>query len=277
MLSTRTGWAGSPAATVDSTPKIIVCRELGKDLHARVGETVVALENFNVEVSAGEFLTMVGPSGCGKTTFLRLLAGLDRKTCGYMELGGNPIEGPRKDIGIVFQTPTLLAWRTVFENIMLPIDVLGLGRKLHSARVTQLIQMVGLGGFEKKYPWELSGGMQQRVAICRALVHQPQLLLMDEPFGALDALTREAMNVELERIWLQTGRTIILITHSIPEAIFLGTRVAVMTPRPGTIAEVISVDFPRPRKLSITASLEFGQIAERIRNRLESRNRAEQL
>ena len=130
--------------------------------------------------------------------------------------------------------------------------------------------MVGLGGFEKKYPWELSGGMQQRVAICRALVHQPQLLLMDEPFGALDALTREAMNVELERIWLQTGRTIILITHSIPEAIFLGTRVAVMTPRPGTIAEVISVDFPRPRKLSITASLEFGQIAERIRNRLES-------
>jgi NitT/TauT family transport system ATP-binding protein len=250
---------------------IIVCRELGKTYLTRAGETVVALENLNIDVSAGEFLTMVGPSGCGKTTSLRLLAGLDRKTRGHMELAGIPIDGPRRDIGIVFQTPTLLAWRTVFENIMLPIDVLGLARKSYTGRVTELIQMAGLGGFEKKYPWELSGGMQQRVAICRALVHEPRLLLMDEPFGALDALTREAMNVELEHIWLRTGQTIILITHSISEAIFLGSRVAVMTPRPGTIAEVITIDFPRPREISITTTPKFGDLTRRVRGILDSR------
>jgi NitT/TauT family transport system ATP-binding protein len=249
---------------------MIVCRDLRKIYVARAKEVVVALENFNIDVPAGEFLTMVGPSGCGKTTSLRLLAGLDEKSSGHMELAGSPIDGPRKDIGVVFQAPTLLAWRTVFDNIMLPIDVLGLGRKSYAASVNRLIEMAGLAGFEKKYPWELSGGMQQRVAICRALVHQPRVLLMDEPFGALDALTREAMNVELQEIWLQTKQTIILITHSISEAIFLGTRVAVMTPRPGTITEVIPVSFCRPRELSITTSPDFGNLAQRIRDILDA-------
>jgi len=252
-------------------PKMIVCRDLGKTYVARAQEAVVALENFNIDVPAGELLTMVGPSGCGKTTSLRLLAGLDQKSSGYMELAGSPIDGPRKDIGVVFQAPTLLAWRTVFDNVMLPIDVLGLGRKSHAARATSLIEMAGLAGFERKYPWELSGGMQQRVAICRALVHQPRVLLMDEPFGALDALTREAMNVELENIWLQTKQTIVLITHSISEAIFLGSRVAVMTPRPGTIAEVIPVDFPRPRELAITTTPDFGRLVQRVRGILDAR------
>jgi NitT/TauT family transport system ATP-binding protein len=188
---------------------------------------------------------------------------------------GSPIDGPRKDIGVVFQAPTLLAWRTVFDNVMLPIDVLGLARKPHAARATRLIEMAGLAGFEKKYPWELSGGMQQRVAICRALVHEPRVLLMDEPFGALDALTREAMNVELQNIWLQTRQTILLITHSISEAVFLGTRVAVMTPRPGTIAEVIPINFSRPRELSITTSSDFGNLVQRIRGILDARGPVE--
>jgi NitT/TauT family transport system ATP-binding protein len=266
---------GASLAVEASKAKIIICRNLGKTFTARIGEPVVALHNFNIEVPAGEFLTVVGPSGCGKSTSLRLLAGLDRKTSGYAELAGSPIEGPRTDVGVVFQAPTLLAWRTVFENIMLPVDVLGLGRRSHRARAAQLIHLVGLNGFEERYPWELSGGMQQRVAICRALVHEPQLLLMDEPFGALDALTREAMNVELERLWLQTKQTIILITHSISEAIFLGTRVAVMTPRPGTIADVISIDFPRPRALSITTSPEFGDLVQRVRALLDMHSKVE--
>jgi NitT/TauT family transport system ATP-binding protein len=252
-----------------SKSPLIVCKGLGKAYAVRIGKPVVALENLNIEIPVGEFLAVVGPSGCGKSTLLRLLAGLDRKTRGQMELGGNVIDGPRKDIGVVFQTPTLLAWRTVLENIMLPVDVLGLPRKSDHARALQLIQMAKLEGFEKKYPWELSGGMQQRVAICRAIINQPQLLLMDEPFGALDALTREAMNVELESIWLSTRQTILLITHSISEAVFLGTRVAVMTPRPGTIADVISIDLPRPRTLDITTSPEFTAYVRRVRGVLD--------
>jgi NitT/TauT family transport system ATP-binding protein len=250
---------------------LIVCRGIGKTYAVRIGKPVVALENLNIEIPAGEFITVVGPSGCGKSTLLRLLAGLDRKTRGQMELDGSAINGPRKDIGIVFQAPTLLAWRTVIENIMLPVHVLGLDRRFHEARANQLVQMVGLEGFESKYPWELSGGMQQRVAICRALINQPQLLLMDEPFGALDAITREAMNVELESIWLRTQQTILLITHSISEAVFLGTRVAVMNSRPGTIVDVISIDLPRPRTLDILTSPEFADYVRRIRSVLNGK------
>ena len=249
-----------------SEPAFIACRGLGKTYDVRIGNPVVALQNLNVEISAGEFLAVVGPSGCGKSTLLRLLAGLDRQSCGVMELGGNAIDGPRKDIGVIFQTPTLFAWRTVLENIMLPVDVLGLSRKSYIQDAMQLVQMVGLGGFESNYPWELSGGMQQRAAICRALINQPQLLLMDEPFGALDALTRESMNVELEDIWRRTQKTVLLITHSISEAVFLGSRVAIMSPRPGTIVEVISVDLPRPRTLDITTSPQFTEYVRRIRS-----------
>jgi NitT/TauT family transport system ATP-binding protein len=250
-------------------PPLINCQGLNKSYMVRIGEPVVALKNLNIQLPVSDFLVVVGPSGCGKSTLLRLLAGLDRKTTGTIELGGTPIDGPRKDIGIVFQTPTLLAWRTVLENIMLPVDVLDLDRNSHLGRAEQFIEMVGLKGFEKKYPWELSGGMQQRVAICRSLINQPRLLLMDEPFGALDAFTRESMNIELEKIWLTTQQTILLITHSIPEAVFLGTRVAVMSPRPGTIADIVTIDLPRPRTLNMTTTPKFGDHVRNIRGILD--------
>lgn len=260
------------AASHGSPPSgAIVCRALGKTYSTRTGSPVVAIEGIDLSVSAGEFITVVGPSGCGKSTLLRLLGGLARKTKGTMDLAGSPIDGPRRDVGIVFQSPTLLAWRTVFENIMLPIDVLNLARKEHAKRARQLIAMTGLQGFEDKYPSELSGGMQQRVAICRALIHSPKLLLMDEPFGALDALTREIMNDEMQRIWMETRQTILLITHSITEAIYLGERVVVMTPRPGRIAEIVTIDIQRPRTLDVTVTPHFGSYVSRIRQLLNAR------
>ena len=248
----------------------IVCRELAKIYETRDGHNVLALASINLSIKDGEFLTVVGPSGCGKSTLLKVLGGLTEITRGEAPLNGSPIVGPRRDIGVVFQSPTLLPWRTVLDNVMLPIHVLGLDRTEGEERARGLIEMVGLTGFEMKYPNELSGGMQQRVAISRALVHQPALLLMDEPFGALDALTREAMNTELQRIWMETRRTIFLITHSITEAVFLGDRVAVMTPRPGKLAEHIDVDLPRPRSLDIMTSPRFGELVTRIRGLLQT-------
>jgi NitT/TauT family transport system ATP-binding protein len=248
----------------------IVCRELAKIYETRDGHNVLALASINLSIKDGEFLTVVGPSGCGKSTLLKVLGGLTEITRGEALLNGSPIVGPRRDIGVVFQSPTLLPWRTVLDNVMLPIHVLGLDRTEGEERARGLIEMVGLTGFEMKYPNELSGGMQQRVAISRALVHQPALLLMDEPFGALDALTREAMNTELQRIWMETRRTIFLITHSITEAVFLGDRVAVMTPRPGKLAEHIDVDLPRPRSLDIMTSPRFGELVTRIRGLLQT-------
>ena len=248
----------------------IVCRELAKIYETRDGHNVLALASINLSIKDGEFLTVVGPSGCGKSTLLKVLGGLTDITRGEALLNGSPIVGPRRDIGVVFQSPTLLPWRTVLDNVMLPIHVLGLDRTEGEERARGLIEMVGLAGFEMKYPNELSGGMQQRVAISRALVHQPALLLMDEPFGALDALTREAMNTELQRIWMETRRTIFLITHSITEAVFLGDRVAVMTPRPGKLAEQIDVDLPRPRSLDSMTSPRFGELVTRIRGLLQT-------
>ena len=200
-------------------------------------------------VGDGEFVVIVGPSGCGKTTLLKMIAGLLPPSEGEIPVEGKAINKPHGGVGIVFQNAMLLPWRSVFRNVMMPVEVKGLPRDVFESRAHALIKMVGLQDFERKYPWQLSGGMQQRVSICRALVHDPKIVLMDEPFGALDAMTRERMNVELQRIQRETKKTILLITHSIQEAVFLGDRVMVMSQRPGSIAAVYDVLLRRPRSV----------------------------
>jgi NitT/TauT family transport system ATP-binding protein len=226
---------------------------------------VTALDDIDFEVADGEFISIVGPSGCGKSTLLRILAGLLRATAGEAMLNGVPIAEPRQDIGVVFQSPVLFPWRTVLGNVLLPADVRGLGRERMTRQALDLLALVGLTGFEHRYPRELSGGMQQRVALVRALINDPALLLMDEPFGALDAMTREAMNVELQRIWLERRKTVVFITHSTTEAVFLADRILVMTPRPGCIGDVFGVDLPRPRSLDVMTTGRFGSYVRRIR------------
>jgi NitT/TauT family transport system ATP-binding protein len=238
---------------------------LNKVYHGRDGAAIHALSGIGLSVTDGEFVTIVGPSGCGKSTLLKILTGTLRKTAGKIAISDREIDGPSRDLGIVFQAPVLLPWRTIFENVMLPIEIQGLDAVRFGERARQLLRLVGLDGFEDKYPGELSGGMQQRVGICRALVHDPALLLMDEPFGALDAMTREQMNLELLRIWQENRKTVMLVTHSIPEAVFLADRVIVMSPRPGRITDIIEVDLPRPRGLSVINSTEFGHYVEIIR------------
>ncbi|MBI1292887.1 ATP-binding cassette domain-containing protein [bacterium] len=234
-------------------------------------QQIVALDDISLSVKEGEFVAIVGPSGCGKTTLLKILAGLDRPSEGEAWLRGTPIAGPRRDIGVVFQSPVLFPWRTVLDNVLLPVDVQKLGRSRCMDRANALIEMVGLSGFGNRYPSELSGGMQQRVGLARALIHEPAMLLMDEPFGALDALTRENMNLELQRIWLETRRTVVFITHSISEAIFLADRVLVMTPRPGKVQIELEIDLPRQRELSVMNSAAFGEYANRIRGILNAK------
>jgi NitT/TauT family transport system ATP-binding protein len=229
------------------------------------GEGVLALSDITFSISDGEFISVVGPSGCGKSTLLKILAGLLPPSAGQASLKGTPITGARRDIGVVFQTPVLFPWRTVLGNVLLPADVQGLDKAKMQQRAMDLIRLVGLEGFENRYPRELSGGMQQRVGIIRALIHDPAILLMDEPFGALDAMTRESMNVELQRIWMESGKTVLFITHSTSEAVFLADRVIVMTPRPGKIGDVFKVDLPRPRKLDVMNTEAFGAYVRRIR------------
>jgi NitT/TauT family transport system ATP-binding protein len=226
---------------------------------------VHALRDVSFAVGRGEFVSIVGPSGCGKSTLLKIVGGLAAASEGRITLGGKAVVGPPDGIGIVFQSPVLLPWRDVLENIMLQIDVRRLPRPEHEKRARALIRTVGLAGFERKRPWELSGGMQQRVAICRALVHDPDLLLMDEPFGALDAMTRESMNLELQRVWAATRKTVLFITHSIPEAVFLSDRIVVMTERPGTIAAIYDVPLGRPRRLEDMGKPAFVDLVQTVR------------
>ncbi|MBK0328030.1 ABC transporter ATP-binding protein [Rhodobacteraceae bacterium F11138] len=231
---------------------------------------VVALADVDLNIDQREMVVIVGPSGCGKSTFMRILAGLTPATSGALWLGGDQVAGPRQDVGIVFQSAVLFPWRTVLENVMLPIDIQKRGRKEHMQWVKDLLLLVGLSEFENRYPSELSGGMQQRVGIARALAHDPKVLLMDEPFGALDAMTRDHMNVELQRLWAASDKTVLFITHSIPEAVFLADRVVVMTPRPGRIAEIMPIDLPRERTLDMMSSPEFGAYVRRIRTHFGS-------
>ena len=250
---------------------LIAVNNLEKVFNTFRGEMVHALSDIEFTIDDGEFVSVVGPSGCGKTTLLRVLAGLIPGTQGDVILDGNQVVGPSKDVGIVFQKPILLPWRTVLANVMLPVEILKLPRREYLARAHKLLEMVGLSDFSDKLPSELSGGMQQRAAIARALVHDPRILLMDEPFGALDALTREQMNMELQRIWSESGKTIFLITHSIPEAVFLADRVLVMTRRPGEIERVIDVGLDRPRDLDTMSTPRFGEVAHEVREIFEQK------
>jgi NitT/TauT family transport system ATP-binding protein len=230
------------------------------------GEPITALSQCSLEMRPGEFVSVVGPSGCGKSTLLLMVAGLIPKSSGSITIGDVEVTEPYTDLGIVFQEPVLLDWRKVLGNVLLQVEIRkGLDKKRYLGRARELLELVGLHGFEARYPFELSGGMRQRVSICRALLHDPPLLLMDEPFGALDALTRDQLNLDLQQIWLGSGKTVMFVTHSISEAVFLSDRVAVFSNRPGRVVEVLDVDLPRPRHLSIRETPEFGRYAGEIR------------
>jgi NitT/TauT family transport system ATP-binding protein len=231
---------------------------------------VVALQDIDLEVQPGEFVSLIGPSGCGKSTLLRIVGDLIQPTAGKVVVNGKPAHQARvdRDYGIVFQDAVLFDWRTVEKNIVLPLEMLGWDRKRRVQRVRELLDLVELSGFEHHHPWQLSGGMQQRVSIARALSFAPSLLLMDEPFGALDEMTRERMNLELLRIWEQTGSTILFVTHSIAEAVFLSTRVVVMSPRPGRITGVVDVDLPRPRNADTREQPRYAELVREVRRTL---------
>ncbi|KID28227.1 ABC transporter ATP-binding protein [Prauserella rugosa] len=230
---------------------------------------VTALADVTMRVEPGEFVSIVGPSGCGKSTLLKLSSGLLKPSTGDVRLFGERVDGPRKDIGYVFQKAALLEWRSARKNILLQAEMRNMPSKEAAARADELIEMTGLSGFEDALPHELSGGMQQRVALCRALLHRPPVLLMDEPFGALDALTREQMNVELRRIWQETGTTVLLVTHSIAEAVYLADQVVMISARPGTVAGVIDVNLPVERDYGPTmAEPEFAKATRHIREHL---------
>lgn len=225
-----------------------------------------ALDSVSLTVGKGEFVSVLGPSGCGKSTLLRIVAGLMRVTEGAIRLDGAVVDGPRRDIGMVFQQPTLLPWRTVLDNVLVPIRAMSGDVRAATDRAIQLLELVGLADFREHYPWELSGGMQQRVGIARGLIHDPPLLLMDEPFAALDAMTREQMMAELQRIWMGTGKSVLFITHSIPEAVFLSDSVIVLSGRPGRVIHEVRIDLPRPRSEVTMANKDFAEHVLRLRN-----------
>ena len=226
---------------------------------------LTAIQDLSLSVTNGQFVAVLGPSGCGKSTLLNIASGLLSPSGGLVSIQGKHVTGPRPDVGIVFQQPTLLPWKSVIENVLVPVQAMGMKVSEHMERARSLIKMVRLEGFENHYPNELSGGMQQRVGIARGFMHDPQLLLMDEPFAALDAMTREHMTDELQSMWMQSGKSVLFITHSIPEAVYLADRVVVLSARPGTVVDVIEVPIPRPRTLETLSSTEFTSICNRLR------------
>jgi len=234
---------------------------------------VTALQEIDLELAPAEFVSLIGPSGCGKSTLLRVIGDLIEPTAGSITVNGKSVRQARNDgdYGIVFQDAVLFDWRTVAKNIALPLEMLGWERQRRKARVTEMLELVELGGFADHHPWQLSGGMQQRVAIARALSFEPALLLMDEPFGALDEMTRERLNLELLSIWQKTGSTVVFVTHSISEAVFLSTRVVVMSPRPGRIAGMIDVDLPSPRSVETREAPRFFELVTEVRELLRKR------
>jgi len=266
--------AGPPAGTAVGRPLIEIDR--AGMVYPTDSGPVEALRDISLAVGDGEFVALVGPSGCGKSTLMRAIAGLRPVTSGRVVVDGMPVAGPVSRVGMVFQAAVLLKWRSVLDNVLLPAELSGQRPAAFRERAQHLLELVGLGEFARKYPHELSGGMQQRASLCRALLLDPPILLMDEPFGALDAMTRDEMNLELLRIWGETAaaggagprKTIVFVTHSIPEATFLADRVVVMTPRPGRIAAVHRVDLERPRTVASRASPEFGRLTLQIYDEL---------
>jgi NitT/TauT family transport system ATP-binding protein len=242
--------------------------DASKEYETREGDRIVALDRASLSLADGEFVSVVGPSGCGKSTLLKIIAGIEPLSNGNVIYRGQAVKRPQRGMGVVFQTPVLLPWLTVLQNVLLPIRVQHMPRGPAEERARQLIALVGLSGFEGKYPLELSGGMQQRVGIARSLIHDPGLLLMDEPFGALDALTRERMSLELQKIWMANRKTVFFITHSILESVFLSDRVLVMSGRPGRIVENLIIPFSRPRGFELAGDPEFNALVSRIRNLL---------
>ena len=260
----------SRGRTEGAAEPVISVRDLSMVYKARAGETV-ALQNATLTVAAGEFVSLIGPSGCGKTTLLRLIADLIEPTSGELRVAGKTPKEAResREYGYVFQAPVLYEWRTVTKNVELPLEIMRFPRAERRERAARLLKLVGLGDFGHRYPFQLSGGMQQRVSIARALAFDPKLLLMDEPFGALDEITREAMNDELLRIWGETHKTVVFVTHSIPEAVFLSSRIVVMTPRPGKIERIIEVDLPHPRDEGVRQSRRFFELTTEVRGALK--------
>jgi NitT/TauT family transport system ATP-binding protein len=245
----------SVGRTFDGRRGMIEIASVGRTFDGRRG-TVEALTDVSLSVARGEFVTVIGRSGCGKSTLLSMIAGLLAPTTGSISIDGTPVTSPRRDVAMVFQQPALLPWRSVEANVMLPAEIFGLPRADFRARASQLLQTMGLDGFRKQLPHELSGGMQQRVSLCRALLQNPSVMLMDEPFSALDALTREELAVELQRIHLDLGTTIVFVTHSIQEAVLLADRVVVLSDRPGRVREIVEIEIPRPRSFGFNAHLD---------------------
>ncbi|WEK51723.1 MAG: ABC transporter ATP-binding protein [Candidatus Kaistia colombiensis] len=233
---------------------------------------VQALSNIDLDVKRGEFVSFIGPSGCGKTTLLRVIADLEQPTGGSITVNGVSPEEARqaRAYGYVFQAAALYPWRTIARNVALPLEIMGLSKAERERRIADNLALVNLSGFEKKYPWQLSGGMQQRASIARALAVEPELLLMDEPFGALDEIVRDHLNEQLLKLWAKTQKTVVFVTHSIPEAVFLSTKIVVMSPRPGRVTDIIDCGFPRDRTLDIRETPEFLEVAARVRNGLRA-------
>ena len=261
----------APAPTPESRRRVVDTRGLSLTFQTADGP-VYALSDVDIAIEQGEFVSFIGPSGCGKTTLLRVIADLEQPTGGEIQVNGvSPREARLgRAYGYVFQAAGLYPWRTIERNVALPLEIMGVSATERRERVRQHLDLVGLGGFEKKFPWQLSGGMQQRASIARALCFDPELLLMDEPFGALDEIVRDHLNEQLLRLWDKTGKTVVFVTHSIPEAVFLSTKIVVMSPRPGKIIDVIPTDFDRDRTLDIRETPGFLEVAHRVRQGLRA-------
>jgi NitT/TauT family transport system ATP-binding protein len=272
--------ANAPIATASSRvariaqvpgPSVVAIRKLSLQYATQDGP-LHALSNIDLDIRRGEFVTLIGPSGCGKTTLLRVMADLEAPTSGEIVVNGTSPSQARRDrsYGFVFQAPALFPWRTTLGNVMLPLEIMRLPRSERRQRASEVLKTVGLDAFENKFPWQLSGGMQQRVSIARAMGFRPKLFLMDEPFGALDEITRDNLNVHLSNLWAASDLTVVFVTHSIPEAVFLSSRIVVMSPSPGRVLEIIESDFPRERTLALREELGFQKLSNRVRRALQA-------